>query len=60
MDLFRDAYGAVEIGGTKIADGLVTVTGQLLECEEFLTNPESDPLDVINRITSNLKTMSAK
>lgn len=60
MDLFTDTYGAVDIGGTKIAVGLVTATGQLLEREEFPTNPEAGPLDAINRITSILKTTGAK
>jgi glucokinase len=49
-----DLIGAIDIGGTKIALGLVTPGGELLSCEQFPTQAYRDPESGMARIRSGL------
>lgn len=49
--------GAVDIGGTKIAVGLVDKNGSLIDSHEMPTRPELGVRSAVERITAALKTM---
>jgi len=46
---------AVDVGGTKIAVGLVTEDGQILEQDQCPTEPQRGPQDGLKRITAMLR-----
>ena len=52
--------GAVDIGGTKIAVGMVDESGQVLARVECATAPERGPADGLARITAMLRETAAR
>lgn len=50
-----DVIGALDIGGTKIASGLVSPTGELLGVDTFSTHAYADPAAGIQRIITGLE-----
>jgi glucokinase len=52
--------GAVDIGGTKIAAGMVTASGQLLARVECPTAPERGLADGLSRITTMLQEAASR
>jgi glucokinase len=52
--------GAVDIGGTKIAVGMVSEAGQVLVRAECPTAPERGPADGVARITAMLRETAAQ
>lgn len=55
-----DVIGALDIGGTKIAVGLVSPTGELLGSETFSTQAYPEPAVGINRIITGLDRLLAE
>lgn len=52
--------GAVDIGGTKIAVGLVNPEGAILEAVRWQSDPEQSPHVVIDRIADTLRSLCVK
>ena len=52
--------GAVDIGGTKIAVGMVDESGRVLTCAECPTDPNSGPANGLARITLMLRETAAR
>jgi glucokinase len=50
--------GAIDIGGTKIAIGIVTDAGTLLRHSEIATNPAAGFADAMHRISSVLRKLA--
>ncbi|MBN1373277.1 MAG: ROK family protein [Anaerolineaceae bacterium] len=50
--------GAIDIGGTKIAVGIVTAQGQVLAHQSFSTQPEQGPQASVQRIAQALITLT--
>ncbi len=55
MEISPQTVGAVDIGGTKIAVGLVASDGRLLANVEFPTRPQNGPLAAVQQIEQVLK-----
>lgn len=59
MEILPQTFGAVDIGGTKIAVGVVTSDGQILARVEFPTHAHLGPQAALERIKESLTTTLA-
>ncbi len=55
-----DVIGAVDIGGTKVAVGLVSPHGQVQACEEFLTGIELPFTRCMQQVGASLRRLLAQ
>lgn len=54
----QELIGAIDIGGTKIAVGIVTKQGQVLAHQSLPTRPDQGPQDSVQRIAQTLITLT--
>lgn len=55
----QDLIAVVDLGASKILNGIATAQGEILVKEKFPTNPENGPADIIDRIADSIRKLSS-